>query len=120
MRLFILIALTAKVAALFDWERRILSCTQEVCFLYVNEEPPHLANCTRSDERVSCDMECDGAERDSVISKNPTIHRKCTRFYTYNMERIRGTERWALWRSSFCAKSNITFTVHCAFPVHFH
>ncbi|KAE9418506.1 hypothetical protein Angca_000746, partial [Angiostrongylus cantonensis] len=61
----------------------------------------------------SCNIKCDGADRDSVISKSPTTNRQCVRFYTYNTERV--NDGWVLWRLGPCAHESVVLQVHCGF-----
>ncbi|CAI2353018.1 unnamed protein product [Caenorhabditis sp. 36 PRJEB53466] len=115
----ILLLLFAKSAEfLFLWEPRTLKCERFDCFLLKNEqEGLKEAQCREEpDGKHICNLECDGADRDSVISKKPTDFRHCNRFFTYNTRKT-STGEWWLWRNSTCAASNITLSVHCAFPV---
>ncbi len=77
--------------------------------------------------RSYCDIECVGADRDSVISKFPSSSRECTRFHTYNtLNRRKEGEKesadktpsrsWFLWRSKQCRLMEISLEVHCGFP----
>ncbi|CAL2047071.1 unnamed protein product [Caenorhabditis brenneri] len=104
---------------LFLWEPRILSCQKSTCHLQKSEQdPPKNATCTTvtQGQTITCDIECDGAQRDSVISKKPTDFRYCNRFFTYNTQKS-ADGKWFIWRNGTCAEANITMTVHCAFPI---
>ncbi|CAP35998.1 Protein CBG18576 [Caenorhabditis briggsae] len=108
---------------LYLWEPRTLQCLSKGCKLSKNADQTGLspANCSFSGNSaenvfVECDIECDGAERDSVISKKPTVYRYCNRFFTYNTRKT-SDGKWTVWRNGTCANANITMTVHCAFPL---
>ncbi|PIC14635.1 hypothetical protein B9Z55_026876 [Caenorhabditis nigoni] len=107
---------------LYLWEPRTLQCLSKDCKLSKNADQTGLvpANCSFSGKsgnpEIECDIECDGAERDSVISKKPTDYRYCNRFFTYNTRKT-SDGKWTIWRNGTCAIANITMTVHCAFPL---
>ncbi|KAK6040817.1 hypothetical protein COOONC_21678 [Cooperia oncophora] len=116
LRTVVFLTLHLLVSCVVRWESRTLRCIVDDCLLAVRNESFTKAECTlNEDARHSCDIKCQGADRDSVISKSPTTNRKCIRFYTYNTER--SLHGWQLWREGQCAKENIILEVHCGFPV---
>ncbi|VDL73611.1 unnamed protein product [Nippostrongylus brasiliensis] len=97
-------------------EERTLKCDIDDCQLAVRNDTFKKANCILNvDAQHTCDIKCEGADRDSVISKSPTTNRRCIRFYTYNTERQ--GNGWQIWRKGACAKEKIVLQVHCGFPV---
>ncbi|CAG9536901.1 unnamed protein product [Cercopithifilaria johnstoni] len=64
--------------------------------------------------RTVCDIQCKGADRDSVISKIPNSVHECVRWYNYNT--LKRGDQWYIWRSGKCRNVTITFEVHCGFP----
>uniref|UniRef100_A0A915B4X5 FHA domain-containing protein n=1 Tax=Parascaris univalens TaxID=6257 RepID=A0A915B4X5_PARUN len=67
-----------------------------------------------SNKRTLCDIQCKGADRDSVISKIPNSLHDCIRWYNYNTLKRDG--RWFMWRSDKCRNLDVTLEVHCGFP----
>ncbi|KAK5969242.1 hypothetical protein GCK32_018930 [Trichostrongylus colubriformis] len=105
------------VSCVVRWvsEERTLKCEVDDCHLAVRNNSFTKADCTlNADARHSCDIKCEGADRDSVISKSPTTNRKCIRFFTYNTQQL--ASGWQLWRQGPCAQENIVLQVHCGFP----
>ncbi|KAI6205884.1 hypothetical protein M3Y94_00842900 [Aphelenchoides besseyi] len=118
---------------LVEWERRTLYCRPSAnqvvpgeCFLTVGKDGlPKPAACHREvvrnskgDEelRFSCDIECNGADRDSVISKFPNNNRNCIRFFSYNSQKVESVPaKWSIWRVNKCAMDEISFEIHCGF-----
>ncbi|CAE18008.2 DUF7808 domain-containing protein [Caenorhabditis elegans] len=106
------------INSLYQWENRILKCENANCSLQKTGEEFKPAVCEKdSNGKIACDIECDKADRDSVISKRPTDYRYCNRFYTYNAEKT-SDGKYVIWRSGKCAEANITLSVHCAFAVY--
>lgn len=122
--------------SLFLWEPRTLKCLSGQCELSKSADQTGFvsADCSNGEDFdenlktkfgltnktkiIECDIQCDGAERDSVISKQPTDYRHCNRFFTYNSRHNPQTGKWYIWRSGTCATAqNITMTVHCAFAI---
>ncbi|KAK6752388.1 hypothetical protein RB195_003671 [Necator americanus] len=104
------------VSAVVRWEKRTLQCDIDICKLAVRNDTFKSADCTiHADSHHSCNIECDGADRDSVISKSPTTNRECIRFHTYNTQRV--ADGWQMWRTGACAKERIVLQVHCGFLV---
>ncbi|VDK88404.1 unnamed protein product [Litomosoides sigmodontis] len=64
--------------------------------------------------RTVCNIQCKGADRDSVISKIPNSIHECVRWYNYNT--FKKGDEWYLWRSGKCCNVAVTFEVHCGFP----
>ncbi|KAK6022666.1 hypothetical protein OSTOST_11623 [Ostertagia ostertagi] len=116
LRTIALLSSLVLVSGVVRWEARTLKCDVDDCQLAVRNDSFAKADCTLNGEaRHSCDIKCEGADRDSVISKSPTTNRKCIRFYTYNTEHsING---WQIWRQGACAQESIVLQVHCGFPV---
>uniref|UniRef100_A0AC35FZ52 Secreted protein n=1 Tax=Panagrolaimus sp. PS1159 TaxID=55785 RepID=A0AC35FZ52_9BILA len=110
---------------LIKWERRELTCesskdgkTPGPCLLYYKNDSVGVpAKCRLiTNSRQSCDIDCKGADRDSVISKTPNNNHKCVRFYSYNSEIEQLTGKWNMWRSDACMLEKISLEVHCGFP----
>ncbi|KAF7629158.1 hypothetical protein Mgra_00009309 [Meloidogyne graminicola] len=89
---------------LIEWKRRTLYCSPSKdgkhsgqCYLTVGKEgTPKLAKCHEesiqlltgeTEGRTSCNIECRGADRDSVISKVPSWNRECIRYFSYDTAR---------------------------------
>uniref|UniRef100_A0AAF5PS36 DUF7808 domain-containing protein n=1 Tax=Wuchereria bancrofti TaxID=6293 RepID=A0AAF5PS36_WUCBA len=66
--------------------------------------------------RTICNIQCKGADRDSVISKIPNSIHECVRWHNYNT--LKKDDQWYMWRSGKCRNVTITFEVHCGFPTH--
>ncbi|VDP23337.1 unnamed protein product, partial [Onchocerca flexuosa] len=64
--------------------------------------------------RTVCDIQCTGADRDSVISKIPNSVHECVRWHNYNT--LNKDDQWYIWRTGKCRNVTITFEVHCGFP----
>nr|CAD2152174.1 unnamed protein product [Meloidogyne enterolobii] len=125
---------------LIEWKRRILYCSPSKdgkhsgqCYLTVGkEEKPKLAKCHEEsfkletgeiEGRTSCNIECRGADRDSVISKVPSWSRECIRYFSYDTSREALPKQfgdfareWYLWRGGKCRLMEMSFEVHCGFP----
>ncbi|CAD5218423.1 unnamed protein product [Bursaphelenchus okinawaensis] len=119
-----------------EWERRTLYCDSThdqinsgLCWLTVGKDgQPKPAKCNRElaklqnnqeEVRFVCDIECDGADRDSVVSKYPNSNRHCVRWWSYNTQKIEdgyGKGKWYIWRNGLCAMDRISLEVHCGFP----
>ncbi|CAJ0604411.1 unnamed protein product [Cylicocyclus nassatus] len=68
------------VDAVVRWEERTLKCDADDCQLAIRNNTFKAAECTlNADSRHICNIECEGADRDSVISKSPTTNRRCIR-----------------------------------------
>lgn len=65
--------------------------------------------------RTVCNIRCEGADRDSVISKIPNSAHECIRWYNYNT--LKKGDKWFIWRSGKCRNLTITLEVHCGFPI---
>ncbi|VDM76969.1 unnamed protein product [Strongylus vulgaris] len=69
------------VTAVVRWEERTLKCDADDCELAIRNNTFKPADCTLdADSRHTCNIECEGADRDSVISKSPTTSRRCIRY----------------------------------------
>ncbi|KAI1701727.1 hypothetical protein DdX_15899 [Ditylenchus destructor] len=135
---------------LVEWQRRTLYCAPSPdgfrsgqCYLTVGKEgtegvQPKLVHCRdekidsgkelrfgekKTTTRTLCNIECDGADRDSVISKTPSWNRQCIRYHTYNTVQkqvvfgsLPEQTEWWLWREGDCRLSEISLEVHCGFP----
>lgn len=99
------------------------------CWLTLGKDgAPRPAECRRELGRTpeggeealfTCDIGCEGADRDSVVSKYPNSNRNCIRFFTYNTRQEftpGGKSRWVIWRSGACAMDRISLEVHCGYP----
>ncbi|EYC29133.1 hypothetical protein Y032_0006g2806 [Ancylostoma ceylanicum] len=116
LRAAVVAVLIVSTSAVVRWEERTLKCDVDDCQLAIRNDTFKPAACfLNADARHSCDISCEGADRDSVISKSPTTNRRCIRFYTYNTERSSGG--WQMWRQGACAKETIVLQVHCGFPI---
>lgn len=76
-----------------------------------------------TDTRTLCNIECRGADRDSVISKVPSWTRECVRYFSYDTSREplpkqfgNSAREWYLWRGGQCRLMEISLEVHCGFP----
>uniref|UniRef100_A0A7E4VQZ2 Secreted protein n=1 Tax=Panagrellus redivivus TaxID=6233 RepID=A0A7E4VQZ2_PANRE len=111
---------------LIKWERRELTCEASpdgknpgACTLFRRHETTGTpANCQfmNGRDRVGCDIDCQGADRDSVISKSPNNNHRCVRFYTYDSLLDEASKKWSIWRSDECLLQKISLEVHCGFP----
>ncbi|MFH4980250.1 hypothetical protein AB6A40_006959 [Gnathostoma spinigerum] len=64
--------------------------------------------------RTRCDILCPGADSVYVISRDPSNHKSCFQFISYNRFKI--GNNWYFWMSKGCRSSTIKFTVRCEFP----
>lgn len=76
-----------------------------------------------TEQRTMCNIECRGADRDSVISKVPSWTRECIRYFSYDTSREPlpkqfgdSSREWFLWRGGRCRLMEISLEVHCGFP----
>uniref|UniRef100_A0A0R3S2C5 ZP domain-containing protein n=1 Tax=Elaeophora elaphi TaxID=1147741 RepID=A0A0R3S2C5_9BILA len=71
--------------------------------------------------RTVCNIQCDGADRDSFTNASDgIIITPCEKLYRLsdiaNAFLLFSGEQWYIWRSGKCRNVTITFEVHCGFP----